>query len=224
MLSSAVRQDYRGTAIAVTIRGTSKTLTDSIDKLRKKVTPTEADGLYAGNRQKARILQRTQDGRDVDGIAFVQYSTNGPYIWYPSGRAVSKVKDSRNLLSARKREAKRLAKKIGLDASRVTSAGGVIFESYADFKQTLGRNGVDLRGPSAPHMLQAIVVKTTGSKNKLTEVLLGVYGEFAERGRGHNEGVPEINLPKRRWFGASKQDAEQFSKDIIASIRTRLGE
>ena len=121
--------------------------------------------------------------------------------------------------------ARRLAKKLGVDRSQVTRGGGIRFDSYDDFKKSLGRSGVDLRGASAPHMLQAITVKTTGTRDasgsRLSEVIIGVYGEAAARGQGHNAGNPKTGLPQRRWFGASRDDAKKFSEDVMASIRAR---
>lgn len=194
------------------------------------MVPTEVDGLYAGNRQKARILERTERGVDVDEKPFAPYSEASEYIWYPVGRATgSRVSDV-----AKRRSALRMAGRLGVEKTRVTKGGGIRFDSYAAFKQSLGRKGVDLRGPSAPHMLQAITVKTSGSKSlvadatrrgssQLREVVIGVYGEAAKRGTGHNEGNAKKKLPQRRWFGASRKDAEQFAADLATSIRKRLG-
>jgi len=46
----------------------------NIIRLRASVEPTREDKLYAGERQKARILGRTSMGVDVDGNAFAPYS------------------------------------------------------------------------------------------------------------------------------------------------------
>jgi hypothetical protein len=197
--------------------------------LAGKAKPTEGDAMYAAQRQRTRILERTARGVDVDEQPFAEYSKNGPYYYYPNGRVGNKKFAQEKNNAA----AKRLQKKLG--KGKVTP-NGIRFESYADFKASLGRTGVDLRGPSAPHMLQAIAVKTNnrnvgaygddnvGLNEKATEVdevTIGIYGKEAERASGHNQGIPG-RLPKRRFFGASKSDIAEMVSDMKTRILARI--
>lgn len=201
---------------------------DAILRLRASIKPDAADLLYAGQRQKARIIERTESGVDVDGNAFAPYSTKGPYYYYPSGH----LGTSRAAIKTRKAAVRRLLKITGevsfhreqyLGGSQ--TAGGVAtrdglgirFESYADFKSSLGRAGVDLTGPRAPHMLQAVTV-VNGVRDD--ELLIGVYGEAADRAQGNNEGTRYS--PRRRWFGASAADLAEMVKDVYTRIAARL--
>ncbi len=178
------------------------TLSALADRLDREIKLTEADFLYAGNRQKARILNRTQAGVDINSTAFAPYSTKGPYYWYP-GRGQG---DKR-----RRSAAGRAAKKVGGTRTRL----GVKFASYADFKSQLGRGTVDLTGPSAPHMLQAIVVQ-----GRPDGFLVGIYGNEADRAEGHNIGFGR--LPKREFFGFGPQDEAAILVDLEKFIAMRL--
>lgn len=198
--------------------------------IRLSVEPQEADLLYAGQRQRARILERTARGVDVDGRPFAPYSKNGPYYYRPSrGAAVATAlgHDIRGeeWTERQKAAAKRFLNRITTPSERgrsgsprLSRTGRTIrFESYADFKRWLGRRTVDLRGASAPHMLQMIQVVVRGAR----ELVLGIYGDAAARATGHNEGTR--TLPRRRFFGASQGDARQMVRDIYDRIRSRLG-
>jgi hypothetical protein len=193
--------------------------------LARNAQPTEGDALYASQRQRTRILRRTARGVDVDEIPFAPYSENGPYYYYPNGRVGNKKTGQKKNHEA----AKRLSKKIGGTVTR----NGIKFESYAAFKAAMGRGDVDLRGPRAPHMLQAIAVKTGSSSNladeevELTdkpnvvdEAVIGIYGKEAERASGHNQGGR--HLPKRRFFGASAADVVAMIQDVTSRVVARL--
>jgi len=123
----------------------------------------------------------------------------------------------------------------GVGGVKTRNGQGIRFESYADFKASLGRAGVDLTGPRAPHMLQAIEVRangngfgtrdvSTGSRNPVTEFSLGIYGEPAGRATGHNTGVnPRWKRKhKRTFFGANESDLQAMEADMGARISVRL--
>lgn len=161
-----------------------------------------SDIRYALERQKTRILERTARGVDINEAAFKPYSEKGPFYYYP-GR----------LSKNRRAAAGRVAKKTGGARTRV----GVKYKSYGDFKRSLGRSFVDLLGPSAPHMLQSILVKAGD-----TEGTIGIYGPEADRAEGHNTGAG--HLPQREFFGASVKDEEMIGNDIETLLGARINE
>ena len=198
--------------------------------------PTEGDLLGAGMSQRTRILQRTANHVDVDGAPFAPYADNGPYYYRPwdrpglGGKGKS-LEVRRAALHFKKREdaTERFFRRIGGDvrtgelkvkgdllASLHKSGDTIKFESYAAFKRSLGRSGIDLIGPRAPHMMQAIEVKA--ASNELT---LGIYGEKAAIATAHNTGTGK--LPRRRFFGASNDDAKKMLAEIFAHMKARLG-
>ncbi len=193
-----------------------------ITKWRRDVQITQADALYALERQKTRILDRTGRGVDVDGRPFKPYSTKGPYTYYPNGRVgSSKFSDRQNKAAAARLKTK-LAKvpTKGAGGLRLTRSGkGIVFDSYAAFKRWLGRTGVDLRGPRAPHMLQALLVKVASAFPK--EGRIGIYGAEAARASGHQYGARY--LPQRKFLGISVPERGAFVNDILARIKLRLG-
>lgn len=194
--------------------------------LAKGIAPQQTDVLYAVERQKTRILERTLSGVDVDGAPFAPYSTNGPYYYYPNGRVGKNKFESRTNKSA----VNRLLRKLGETISRKEAVGitnpgsggaktrngeGIRFDSYADFKSSLGRV-VDLMGPRAPHMLQAMQISVAWP-----EVEIGFYDDLsAKKAQGHNEGANR--LPRRHFLGASESDLRQIETDIVTRIDQRL--
>lgn len=223
--------------------------------LQHVVSPTEGDAIYSAQRQRTRILDRTARGIDVDGTPFAPYSTNGPYYYYPNGR----VGNAKFGAKQNKAAADRLIKKLGnsprstvMSAPKIGSlfgidyAGedigyqktrdgqGIKFASYAAFKAALARTGVDLRGPRAPHMLQAITIGVSFERsaadinlglndraNPVQEVVIGIYGDEAARASGHNEGIPG-RLPQRRFLGANASDLDLMVEDIAGRIKGRV--
>lgn len=175
-------------------------------------TPTATDILFVMNRQKARILERTQRGVDINGQEFAPYNTTRPYYYYPNKSSTAK--------GGRSRSATRFTRKLGIDAKIdygiYKTKIGVRFNSYAAFKSALGRTCVDLLGPSAPHMLQAMVAKAVNA----TEGILGIYGEEADRATGHNTGAG--HLPKREFFGWGDKDEAEAISDLDRIIGARL--
>lgn len=189
--------------------------------LSDSVKTTEGDLLFALNNQKTRILERTSRGVDVNEDPFVPYSDSGPYYWTPG-------KESKS----RKSAVNRYARKLGVKDQKTKSGLSIKFKSYGDFKRALGRSVVDLLGPSAPHMLQAFVIKVSGIDysnlppkpgvvgKEAFNASLGIYGEEAERATGHNTG--NGNSPMREFFGISSSDAKKISDDVEKSILQRL--
>jgi len=216
--------------------------------LSQGILPTEGDCLYAAQRQRTRIVERTLQGVDVDGAPFEPYSTDGPYYYYPNGR----VGNSKFTAKQNKAAVKRLLRKLapvletrseyqgyeGLGGVPTRSGQGIRFESYADFKASLGRAGVDLVGAKAPHMIQSISVKVNGQdfgledtsaglggrRSESTEFVLGIYGEPAGRASGHNTGINPRwkRTHQRHFFGASAADIEAIKDDLLARVTARL--
>ena len=241
-------------ASEATFRTTSGgTPVDLILKLRKAAQPTEGDLLYAGQRQRTRILDRTARGVDADGHPFAPYSENGPYYYYPNGRVGNAKYSDKQTKEAARRLWRKLASgkaqprhkrgkenavgQAGKGDAWITRSGrGLGFSSYAAFKRWLGRSGVDLRGPRAPHMLQAILVKVgglvagerdevVGPSDRATpasELRLGIYGDASERGKGQDRGSAKNHLPRRHFFGTSPGDAGQMVSDIYQRIKLRV--
>ena len=220
--------------------------------LAKGAVPSEGDALYAAQRQRTRIIERTLAGRDVDGAAFEPYSTDGPYYYYPNGRVGKNKIESHKNRAAVNRFLKKLNKASdirsvfeSLDDEPYTHSGrktrngeGIRFDSYADFKKSLGRSGVDLLGPRAPHMLQAIAVGTGfgrihgdetpasvfSNPEPAKDVVIGIYGQEQGRAEGHNTGVnPKWKRKhQRKFFGASADDIQQMVSDITTRILQRV--
>lgn len=175
-------------------------LADKIERANVDVT----DLRYALERQRSRILERTRRGVDLNGSTFAPYSTKGPYYYYPSRLGSAK---------SRSAAAARLGRKIGGTRTRL----GIKFASYAAFKASLGRNVVDLTGPRAPHMLQAMVVRTKSG----SEGTIGIYGSEADRAEGHNVGVPG-RLPRREFFGWSASDEKDMVDDLEKIVAAKM--
>lgn len=116
----------------------------------------------------------------------------------------------------------------------ITPGGYLKAPSYQWFKQVfLGRSGVDLFGIRAPHMLQALLVRFGGSEQppdripalnsnpgEPLDVELGLYGEEAARGSGHNEGFGA--LPRRHWLGFGRGDGEKIAAIVLDRVKRRL--
>lgn len=200
-------------------------------KIRGALQPTKEDLLYAGQRQRTRILERTARGVDADEHPFKPYSANGPFYFNPNGRLSSEAREKVSEKS-QKGAARRFLNKITTKEERKKDGAPrlsrtkrtVKFESYAAFKKWLGRSVVDLRGAKAPHMLQAITITVKGAAGLFKgagELVLGIYGEAAARAQGHNEGTKR--LPQRKFFAASEKDMKLIVRDVYARIRARLG-
>ncbi|HEU0122635.1 MAG TPA: hypothetical protein VFQ91_19035 [Bryobacteraceae bacterium] len=180
--------------MGITIKGGGPDPAKLVIRLKKGYTPTVGDALYAGQRQRTVILDRTKRGVDARGAAFAPYSTKGPYYYNPNANLRSlynkrsgswaadrkeRVDDriTKNTKAASKRFLGRISTKAQRkqsDAPRLSKTGlSVVFESYAAFKRWLGRTTVDLYGPRAPHMLQNIIVKAGSYQVKGAETEVG---------------------------------------------------
>lgn len=218
-----------------TSRGDSD-LMGLMSSLEEATTITTGDCLYAGQRQRTRILERTARGVDSNDVQFHPYSTNGPYYYYPGKNAKNREAAARNFAGKIGLKGKRVGNEVKLNrnVTATRTRFGVKFSSYAAFKQFLGRTNPDLRGPSAPHMLQATVVRVhdieltldgSGSfsfdaaNQPANQINIGIYGEEAERASGHNEG--KGHLPRRHFMGANETDKVLVLQDILARVAFR---
>lgn len=167
----------------------------------------ETDLLYAAERQKTRILERTMAGKDYMERPFAPYSETGPYYYYPqtSGYRFERVAVTKGF-------------NFRVGGGNVTRSGlGIRYDSYGAFKRALGRTVVDLMGPRAPHMLQALVAQVQQGP----KIVIGIWGPEAARADAHNEGIPG-RLPQRRFLDVSPTDLVLVGNDIADAMATRL--
>lgn len=230
--------------ISIVIPGSNPNLLGYVDHAIGLAQPTVGDCLYVGQLQRSRILHRTAQGVDFDNVAFHAYSTNGPFYYYPNKGGSER---------GRMASAKNLANKLGVskvtyktkktEASASRTRLGIKFASYAAFKSFLGRIGVDLLGPKAPHMLQGLIVKVGGivlgndegwqditvdtgnvsgiaNNTPATEIVIGIYGEEAERAEGHNQGSG--HLPRRKFLAANEQDKILALQALVSRASFRM--
>lgn len=209
----------------------SKDPTELLKQIAVAIKPTRALALALAESQRSRMLKRTDAGKDFSERAFSPYSTNGPYYYNPTG-ASGKSDGKKVNAKQQHAAAKRFLGKITTKAQRERASNPfapmstrnssgtphlsrtgrtVVFRSYSAFKKWLGRTNVDLRGPRAPHMLQAMQAKGTEAGGQVQGVI-GIYGEAAKRASGHNNGAR--HLPQRRFLAASRADELQMRKEV----------
>lgn len=207
--------------------------------------PTVSDALFAAQRQRSRIVKRTLSGVDVDGASFEPYDTTRVFYYYPNGRVgrdkftIKKNKSAVNRLLRITTGPTEFRSEYqgyeGVGGTKTRSGQGIRFESYADFKASIGRAGVDLTGPKAPHMMQAIMVAVNGrsfgtqdssggGSDTAEEFTVGIYGETAARAKGHNTGFNPRwrRRHQRRFIGASAADLTAIVGDIRGRISARI--
>ncbi len=216
----------------------------AIKQYFRSFVPTQGDLLMLLQLQRSIILKRTSQGIDKNGKAFEPYSTKGPYYWYPS-----KSKERSN----RKRTVRRLARKLVgvLNAKEqrkqqkgrkdtpfggITPGGAIKFRNYGEFKTSLGRTMVDLRGPSAPHMLQALLVRAGSTtikpqrqrnieaKNMKLPTSVGriqIFGPEGERAAAHMRGRTKRRLPRRNFLGANNKELKILMGILIDRMQVR---
>lgn len=212
-------------------------------EIERMLTPRQEHLLLAGKGQHTRILDRTAAGVDVDGVPFASYDTTRPYYYRPwdtgsskkfGGRTLSLVERRiRTPESSRIRSARRFIRVLGGRQAPKGSAEthvlrhkGVIvgsilrrepdtvkFSSYDAFKRSLGRSGVDLTGPSAPHMMQTIQVSAGTDYIRLSIE----DPEKAAIATGHNFGTSRGGK-RRHFFGASQDDPRLMLLDILNAM------
>ena len=171
-----------------------------------KIRALPVDLLYAGEREKTRMLNRTMRGKDYLNRPFAPYSRNGPYYYYPQAKGPT---GERMAISGK------FALRLGNGV--LTKSGlGLKFPNYDEFKRALGRMNVDLTGPRAPHMLQALAVQVQGSK-----IIIGIWGAEEKKAEGHNEGI-RGRLPQRRFIDVSAEDIRLIGEDVADSMAARL--
>lgn len=209
--------------------------------IRRSVISQREDLLYAGARQNERIHEKTEHHVDVEGVPFEPYDKTRPYYFRPwdtpslgRGRKGVGLSDRRKRVPelSRNASASRFLRKLG-----GTTSGGhgtlrfkgavageihkhapdtIKFASYDAFKAALGRSGVDLTGPHAPHMMQAIQVSATD-----TELRISIEDPVkAAIATGHNTGETKGGK-QRRFFGSSASDLKQMLLDIYQHIAAR---
>lgn len=194
--------------------------------------PSAGDLALVGQLIRADIREKTAAGLDVDGASFAPYKTDRPYYYNASSAGGKFAAGSESSIRA---AAKRLHGKLEakdragqLSGTRRT----VKFESYDAFKEAFGRDNVDLQGVAAPHMLDAIVVRVNGQdvaegesvSGKADEVVVGIFDSRAAAiASGHTTDERPKGMPKRRFFGVSKE-ARERSVELLRErilLRTR---
>lgn len=168
--------------------------------------------------QRSRILQRTSAGVDFELRPFAPYNRTRPYYYYPNGR-VGRNR-SKDQLKRDQAAVRRFANKVGRTKGAITrSRLGLKFPSYAAFKLTyLGRGNVDLYGPRAPHMLQAMQIRSENGR----EGTLGIYGHEALRANGIGGDIRPKGMPRRQFFAASESDEAAMAESIRQRIQRRI--
>lgn len=208
----------------------SKSPTKWFERFKSAVNPQNADLLMIGNYFKTATLERTARGIDVDGRTFASYSTKRAYYWnpYSGNKRQSGTRKKQN--AAMNRMIKKLggSTKTGIIRDPVTGKAvahrsgtgtSIRFASYDAFKRSLGRSNVDLTGPRAPHMLQALTVRVAEDGKG---VILGIYGEAAGRAKGHQNGNPARGLPQRKFLGATPEDRAHALRLLSAQVHGRI--
>jgi len=201
--------------------------------LQVLTTPTVGDLLFVGQVFRSRIRRRTEQGIDVNGAAFVPYSTR-PYYFYPNRDSAGNNREARATVArGRFNKTGRLGKRTPL---------GIRYEGgYAEAKAAHGRPGVDLYGlEQHVHMLDTMMVRAggvelsaeageflfgdateiqAGGLAAATELNIGFYGPEWERAKGNNEGTATI--PKREFFALNDQDLRIGEQGIAERMIAR---
>jgi hypothetical protein len=204
------------------------------------MTVTAGDMLYVGQAYRARIVKRTLQGTDVNGVPFAAYSQKGPYYFYPN-REVGAAHGPKATASSRKARATAAKGRQRLAKGQRTPYG-IRYASYGAAKAAHGVGNVNLYGMEQhTHMLDTIMVRAGGSElppssggadfgsefssfeanTPENNLAIGFYGPEAERARGNNEGVPKVNLPKREFFALNDMDLRVGERAIGQRMMSR---
>jgi hypothetical protein len=147
-------------------------------------TITAGDLLYIGQFFRARILERTSKGVDVNGAPFTPYSTRGPYYFYPNANSAGSVRgylapSDKGILAdvqhARSTAAKNRFAKTGGIGKRTPY--GIRYDSYAAAKAAHGDSTVNLFGMTQhTHMLNTMMVRAGGVEAPALDSALAQLG------------------------------------------------
>jgi hypothetical protein len=191
-----IRTD-RGSAIATLAR-----------EMVEETLPTKDDVLYALERQKARILERTARGVDFEGRPFAPYSTKGPVYYTPSsgstafartrkqaklfpgvkipGFAEVSESEHKRRIAARDRFARKIAGTAGLKSVARAVAQAKLFPSAAIRGLRFERTGYSLKFDSYADLKRALRragrVDLTGIR--APHMLQAIVAKVQEQGRG----------------------------------------
>jgi hypothetical protein len=165
----------------------------AIRTLRVAVQPTEGDMLYALERQRTRILQRTAAGMDVNGAAFTPYSAG--YAKQKSRYGRGGTVDLRGRNAPNMLQAMVTTSGSTTDGDSDTPADGGSIGFYDDRSAMLAQ------------------VHNEGATIRTRQ---GTGKRKAGRGAG------SFAMPKREFFGASDEDMNDMHADIGSRIEIRL--
>ena len=203
-----------------------------VHNLELAFVPTQGDVLLAGQILRSRIVQRTQNGVDVNGAPFTPYESTHVFYFYPDGHSGRTREQRVSQTAGRYAKTGKLGKRTPL---------GIRYDSYAAAKAAHGRSNVDLFGMvQHPHMMNAMIVKAGGSELDMSADMLagatdmdafsqhepcsqmhvGFYGEEAGRAWGHNEGTK--HLPRRHFFDASPEDWRIMGEAMLNRMCIRV--
>jgi hypothetical protein len=203
-----------------------------LTELESSLSITAGDALFALTNQQQRMDHRTQvEFVDYEGVPFAPYDESKPYYYYPfGGKGLPKGATAKNF-KVKKGHQHALA---FIPPGGTKSRGrGIRYDSYGAFKRALGAAGVNLTGPSSPHMLDNMEVRVNGvpfSINSSTDfdlltapafsATIGIYGDFGQRAAWHNEGMGRN--PHREFFAISASDRDDIIQDVIGRLKRRL--
>lgn len=226
---------------------TGQTLMNYVQGIINAVEVTEEDLLYAGERFKADMLERTAKGIDVNGKPFAPYSTKGPYYFYPGDRgsrpstqfmgnkAAGLGMSKSAIKGAIAREIKsrdRFYRKIGLKGQYSTfnlggmgtgeGSAGKTFAAgikFSSYAAFKASLGRSNVDLMGPFAPHMLQKIVVSSRSMV--LIVGIYDdESAAIAKGHNEGAG--NLPQRRFFDVSSSDVGMMQQAVLDRIAARI--
>lgn len=160
-----------------------------------KAHPTVADAVYAVERQKSRILLRSQRGQDVNGASFAAYSPA-----YAKAKQRKYGSSSPVNLQARNKMFQSLQVTVG----GVTASGSASTAQVEEF--ALGFYNEE----------QAVKARIHNEGGSI-KTRLGTG-----KGKPKKNGKSEARMPRRHFFDASASDLQAMQNDMGARIDARL--